>query len=282
MARSAAPNTTPPSPPSGSVGGFEALAVRGMTWWNTSSLAKRLVYGFVRYVSHTWIQAVISNRLQITGAEHVRGLQPERGVLLIGNHRTFWDMYVATSALTVEANFARRYYFPVRSRFFYTNPLGVLVNFAVSGGSMWPPISTGFDRTGRNAAALEELARVLDAPTTLAGIHPEGTRSKGADPLDLLPAKGGAGRVLQGCHPDVLVIPYFLTGLTNNFPREVLRNYRRPGNRGPAVRLVWGEPFRAGDVDRTVAPVVVARELLEGVRALGASLEPPPSDPPMV
>ncbi len=264
------------------MGAFEALAVRGMTWWNTSPLAKRVVYAFVRYVSHTWIQAVLSNRLQVTGAEHVRGLSPPRGVLLVGNHRTFWDMYVATSTLTVASDFARQFFFPVRARFFYTNPIGVLLNLAVSGGSMWPPIVGGFDRDGRNLRALEELARVLDAPATLAGIHPEGTRGTREDPLELLPAKGGAGRLLQACHPDVIVIPYFLTGVTNDFVREVIRNYRRPGRRGAAIRLVWGRPFRAGDVDRDASAVALARELLDQVRALGASLDPPPLDPPLL
>ena len=255
--------------PEEGLGRFEALAVRGMTRWNRSSTAKALVYLFVRYVSHTWIQAVTSRRLQIVGADHIIDLDPPRGVLLVANHRTFWDMYVATSVLAAHTDFARKFFFPVRSRFFYTHPLGVVVNFAVSGGSMWPPMASGFDRLGRSAASLEQLARTLDAPRTVAGIHPEGTRNRRSDLLDLLPAKGGAGRLIQACHPDTLVLPFFLSGLTDAFVVEVARNFRREGHRGPPIRIAFGAPIPAGDFPRDVAPLIVARQILERVRTLG-------------
>jgi len=264
-------------------GVFERLAVRALTRWNHSALAKRVVWWFVRSVSHTWIHASTRNRLRITGMEAVAALDPPRGVLLVANHRSFWDMYIATSVLTAHTGFAQSFYFPVRSAFFYSNPIGVLVNLLVAGGSMWPAMVRGFDRAGHNAAALEELARILDTPHRLAGIHPEGTRSKTADPMDFVPAKGGAGRLLLACHPDVVVIPLFLTGLSNDLPREIARNFRRPGRRGPAIRLAWGTPIRAGELQATGASAVeVARDLLDRCRRLGAAMAPPPSDPPQV
>lgn len=269
-----------PALPSEGLSAFEAFAVRALTRWNDSEAAKRLVYLFVRYVSHTWIQAVVSNRLQLHGADPLRALSPPRGVLLIGNHRTFWDMYIATSAIATLNDFARKFYYPVRSRFFYTHPLGFLVNLAVSGGSMWPPMASGFDRTGRSAASLQRLARVLDTPRTLAGIHPEGTRSHGPDPLELLPAKGGAGRLVLDCHPDVVVIPYFLCGVTNDFVREVIRNFSRPEHRGPPIQIAFGAPRPAGTLQREVAPIVIARELLEEVHGLGEALLRPDGGPP--
>ena len=64
-------------------------------------------------------------------------------------------------------------------------------------------------------------------------------------------------------------MPFFLQGLTNNFVDEVRRNFRRAGERGPPIVLVWGEPVRAGDLAGRGAPVVVARDLLERVRVLG-------------
>lgn len=253
----------------GELRGFERVAVPLLTAWNRSRVAKRLVYAFVRYVSHLWIQAVTRNRMRVLGAERITGLAPPRGVMLVANHRTFWDMYVATSMLETETSFIERLYFPVRSRFFYDNPVGVLVNGGVSGGSMWPPVFEGFGRQRLNATGLDLCAEVLADPGALVGIHPEGTRNKGADPLELLKARGGVGRVVQACHPDVVVVPFFMQGLTNDFLTEVRRNFRRAGHRGPPIVLVWGQPFRAGDLPRDVPPVVVARDLLERVRALG-------------
>ena len=249
--------------------GFERLSVPALTAWNRSVLAKRLVYAFVRYVSHVWIQAVTRRRMRVIGAERLARLTPTRGVLLVANHRTFWDMYVATSMLEMESSFIERLYFPVRARFFYDHPVGVLVNGLVSGGSMWPPMFEGFGRQGLNQSALDLCAEVLGEPGALVGIHPEGTRSRAADPLELLKARGGVGRVIQSCHEDVWVQPYFMQGLTNNFVAEVRRNFRAPGRRGPPIVLVWGEPVRVGDLRRDGPPLVLARELLERVRALG-------------
>ncbi len=249
--------------------GIERLTVPMLTSWNRSPLAKRLVYGFVRYVSHPWIQAAIGNRLVESGVDRVEGLRPPKGVLLVANHRTFWDMYVATSVLETHTDFIRSLYFPVRARFFYDHPLGVVVNGAVSGGSMWPPMFDGFGRQQMNLTGLQQCAHVLAEPGSLVGIHPEGTRSKQADPLDFLKARGGIGRVLQACDPDVVVLPYFLAGLTNDFVTEVRRNFRREGERGLPITLAWGEPVRVGDLDLDHPPIVVARELLEGIRELG-------------
>jgi 1-acyl-sn-glycerol-3-phosphate acyltransferase len=100
------------------------------------------------------------------------------------------------------------------------------------------------------------------------GIHPEGTRNPAPDPADLLPAKGGAGRIVLAAHPDVLVLPYFLTGLTDQLPREIARNFLPAGRRGPPVRLVFGEPVRVGDLDRAGTPREVSQRVLERVRAL--------------
>lgn len=252
--------------------GFERLAVPALGAWNRSPLAKRMVYLFVRYVSHTWIQGVTRNRMVVLGEDRVRGLDPPKGVLLVANHRTFWDMYVATSVLQTQTAFIERLYFPVRARFFYDHPVGMLVNGAVSGGSMWPPMFEGFGRQRLNQVGLEQCAHVLGERGSVVGIHPEGTRNKGPDPLQLLKARGGIGRVLKACHPDVLVLPYFLTGITNDLLGEVRRNFRAPGKRGPPIALHWGEPVRVGDLDLDPAPVVVARSLLETVRQLGQGI----------
>jgi 1-acyl-sn-glycerol-3-phosphate acyltransferase len=126
----------------------------------------------------------------------------------------------------------------------------------------------GFDRYGRNAAAIAAVVRSLDVPGTLVGVHPEGTRNKGSDPLQLLPAKGGAGRILQAVDPEVLVVPYFLSGLSNDLPRELAQNFLPARYRGPPIRISFGVPVRAGDLDRTGTPRDLSGRLLERIRAL--------------
>jgi 1-acyl-sn-glycerol-3-phosphate acyltransferase len=247
--------------------GFARIAVPLLGRWNTARGGQRAVMAFVRQVSHRWIQGAMSNRLVVVGEEHLVGLSPPRGVLMVANHRTFWDMYIATSVLGGRTSFIERLHFPVRSRFFYTNPLGVVINLAVAGGAMWPAMFGGFDRHGRNAAAIAAVVQSLSLPGTLVGVHPEGTRNKGDDPKRLLPAKGGAGRILQAAHPDVLVVPYFLCGVSNDLPREVVRNFLPAGRRGE-IRIAFGAPVRAGDLDRTGTPRDVSGRLLEMILAL--------------
>jgi hypothetical protein len=70
----------------------------------------------------------------------------------------------------------------------------------------------------------------------------------------------------------VLVVPYFLTGITNDLIGEVRRNFRREGERGPPIALAWGTPVRVGDLDLSPAPVVVSRTLLDEVRSLGQQI----------
>lgn len=250
--------------------GFVRFAVPLLGWWNTSPVTQRVVVGFARQVSQRWILGATANRLQVVHGERVDTLDPPRGVLLVGNHRTFWDMYVTTAVIGARTGFVRRLYFPVRSRFFYTNPLGVGINLAMAGGAMWPPMFDGFDRHGRNSAAIAAVTHGLDERGTLVGIHPEGTRNKGSDPQVLLRGRGGAGRMVQAVHPDVIVLPFHLSGLTGHLPRELVRNFLPAGRRGPPIRLVFGEPVRAGDLDRSASPRDLSEALLDRVRALGA------------
>lgn len=257
------------------MGTYERLVTQGLGWWNRTPASKRVVSLFVHHVSHRWIQLAVRPRLRLVGREHVETLETPRGLVLVGNHRTLWDLYIVTSVYTAIQPRVRDLYFPVRRRFFYTNPLGLLLNLAVSGGSMWPPMASGFDRQRRGAGAMVELARILDRPDALAGIHPEGTRNKRADALDLLPAKGGTGRLIQACHPEVVVLPFFLRGLSDNLPRELALNARGKG--GPPIELAFGPPCRAGDYDADAKPLVVARQALEQIRSAGHSLEEVPT-----
>lgn len=260
--------------------GFDRFAVSSITALNKNPVTKYLSYLFTRYVSHQWIQAVVGRRLQITGREHVETLDPSKGVLIVANHRTMWDLYVGCSTLLLLNDRRWRMYFPVKRTFFYTHPVGWLVNLGISAGGMWPPMTQTLDRQGHNAAGLVELTQVLAERGTLVGIHPEGTRNKSPDPLTFLRAKGGIGRVVKACDPEVLVLPFYMDGLSDSLKLEFQRGFARPGpGREPPLRQVWGKPFPVSTIDRTQPPKVIARDLLQRVHDLGSSLPPAQPDP---
>ena len=79
------------------------------------------------------------------------------------------------------------------------------------------------------------------------GIHPEGTRNKGADPYALLPGKPGLGRLVRSCHPDTLVLPFFVLGISNSVVTEVTRKLF-PSARKEPIRMHFGAPISCGDL----------------------------------
>ena len=84
-----------------------------------------------------------------------------------------------------------RIYFPVRTSFFYTRPLGVLMNLGIAGGAMWPPVFRDERKDRLNPIGVNQLVEVLHEAGSVVGLHPEGTRNHAADPCDLLPPARG-------------------------------------------------------------------------------------------
>ncbi len=260
--------------------GFERFAVASITAIHENPVPKYLSYLFTRYVSMQWILLVTGRRIELHGREHVEQLDPEKGILLVANHRTMWDMYVALSVWLTLNDRRWAMYFPVKRTFFYTHPVGWLVNLGISAGGMWPPMSQTLDRSGRNAAGLAELVKVLERPGTIVGIHPEGTRNKSGDPLTFLRPKGGLGRVVKACDPDVLVVPFYMDGLSDSLGLEFKRGFSPPGpGREPPIRLVFGPPEPVSSLDREQPAKVLSAQLLERVHGLGTSLPTPQPDP---
>ena len=54
-------------------------------------------------------------------------------------------------------------------------------------------------------------------------MHPEGTRGKGPDPYELLPAQPGVGKLALVGKP--VVIPAFILGLGNDIVEDVRLNF---------------------------------------------------------
>lgn len=250
----------PPMPREALVG-VERYVVPLLERINRSVGLKRALHAIIGRAD-SWFIAFITGRLwRVRHLERLTGLDAAHGVILVSNHRSFFDMYLCMSMIHMRTGRVKRAFFPVRSGFFYDRWLGALLNLAISGGSMWPPVFREEERRGLNRIGLEQLAAVL-GPGAFVGIHPEGRRGTGDDPYTLLPARNGVGRLVEACHPETVVLPYFILGLSNSFRREVTRNFRRRGRQGEPVRIRFGHPMRvaalreAGDANAITAQVM--------------------------
>jgi 1-acyl-sn-glycerol-3-phosphate acyltransferase len=232
--------------------------------------ARRLASLWRRRVIAPLITSLCARRLEIIGLEHLANITPERGVLLAANHRSFFDLFVVANCLHDHTRLAHSLYFPVRSRFWYDNPLGLLINAVGAGMGMFPPVFRAGEKRPITRRGLDLLALRLSSPGTVVGMHPEGTRSRGADPYRLLPAEQSFGRVaLLG---KATVIPAFVCGLSNSLLREIARRKRDDAK----ICVAFGPPvdlsdFYAADPERLRHQLAAGERVLSAIHALGAS-----------
>jgi 1-acyl-sn-glycerol-3-phosphate acyltransferase len=226
---------------------IERLATRFAEFANEDPRGKWLQTRFLRGVSYVWVRAVIARRILADGLEQIRALRPTRGVMLVSNHRSFFDQYAMLLACYMgPVPWAKRLYFPVRSNFFYDQPLGIMVNAAIAGGAMYPPIYRQAERRKLNDDALDRMVEIARQPGNVIGMHPEGTRGKGPDPYSFLPAQPGVGKLALVAQP--MVIPAFIHGLGNNVLEDVRANFTRQARGDRAVITVFGSPVDYTDL----------------------------------
>ena len=250
--------------------GFEKIAVALGESLNGNTATKDVLSGYARRVSYPFVRSLSRVRWKIFGLERMAELRPERGVILVSNHRSFFDMYVAAASIFHHGSFIDRLYFPVRSGFFYDHPLGPVINLLMSGHAMWPPMFRDDRRLQLNEIGLRQMAWALSRPGTVLGIHPEGARQRGDDPYVLGPARPGVGRLVEACHPDTLVLPFFILGLGNDLLRET--QIRLGLREGPDIRIHWGAAIRCGDLrEAETGPAAIAENLLQIVHELGSA-----------
>lgn len=251
----------------------ERTALALCTYINTNPNAKAMQTAFHRQVGTRWIRAAIGHRLRFSGLEHVVGLNPDRGVLLCANHRSFFDQYVLMTVLYEHAGWPRRCYFPVRANFFYEEWGGIVVNGVIGGFAMWPPIFRQRDsaHADLNKQALDEICEFIREPGTIVGMHPEGTRGKGPDPYALLHAQPGVGTVVMRARP--IVLPVFINGLGNELLRELTSRFDAQSPSERPINCVFGAPVDFGELlegkPRPAQYKRVADRILEAIRALG-------------
>ena len=226
---------------------MEKLALRFGQLANEDPRGKWLQRQWLRRVSYVWVRAVIANRMFVEGLDDLIAMRPETGVMFVANHRSFFDQYCMLLACFMgEVPWARHLYFPVRSNFFYDQPLGVFVNAAVAGGAMYPPIYRQSERRALNDGALDKMVEILSQPGNVLGMHPEGTRGKGPDPYEFLPAQPGVGKLALVGKP--VVVPAFILGLGNNFLADIRLNFTKQARRDHAVITVFGPPIDYSDL----------------------------------
>jgi 1-acyl-sn-glycerol-3-phosphate acyltransferase len=187
-----------------------------------------------------WIQISTYNLMRVYGLEHVEALDTSKPILLVANHRSFFDMYVVSTTLFRKTPWRKQLFFPVRGRFYYQNPVGMFVNLIMGWWSMYPPFFvTGRDPLPEKRAfdkySMRRLAQLCrEGAGNVIGFHPEGTRNKDDDPYTFLRPQPGVGRLIKDANPQVL--PVFIAGLGNNLPKQVLGNWFG----GDKIRIHFG------------------------------------------
>ena len=187
-----------------------------------------------------WIHLSTYNIMNVYGLEHVEAAAHDRPLLLVANHRSFFDMYAVSTVLFYRTTWPKRLFFPVRGRFFYQSPLGLLVNLIMGWWSMYPPFFATGDHPIPEKRAFDKFS--FEVLTSLArsgagniiGFHPEGTRNKSDDPYSYLRAQPGVGKLIMEARPQV--IPVFIGGLCNSLSKQVARNW----NREEVIRIHFG------------------------------------------
>jgi 1-acyl-sn-glycerol-3-phosphate acyltransferase len=218
---------------------FERFAFR-LTWRMNRGAWKRFWTFCQRTLGAGWIHVSTYNLMRVSGHEHVEAASRERPLLLVANHRSFFDMYVVSTVLFRGTSWRKQLFFPVRGRFFYDTLGGLFVNLLMGWWSMFPPFFAGGDNPKTEQREFDKFSMRLlaslarEGAGNVIGFHPEGTRNKAADPYSYLRPQPGVGKLIKDARPQV--VPVFIAGLGNDLPKQVLGNWRG----GEAVRVRFG------------------------------------------
>lgn len=185
-----------------------------------------------------------SQRLHIFGREHIAHLNKHSRILLVANHRSFFDFFMVSFVIYYKTKLPKRILFPTRAEFFYDHPLGPVVNLSMSAMRMFPPVMRDKKKARFNHYAMARCAEELAIPGTVLGVHPEGRRNKGEDPYDLLPAQAGVGKM--ALETSANVIPIYVHGISNALGREFMKNWLSP--KAAPIDVVFGPEVDLSDL----------------------------------
>ena len=194
-----------------------------------------------RHFGSLWIFISTYNLMNVRGLENVERTDVERPLILVANHRSFFDMYTVSSVLFRRTTRPITLFFPVRAKFFYDSPVGWFVNFVMGWWAMYPPFFREEKEANKRVFdkfSVRELIHICRfGRGHVIGFHPEGKRNRSGDPYSFLPAQPGIGKVIYEAQPQV--VPVFITGLRNELGKQVLGNWTG----GERVRIWFGEPI---------------------------------------
>lgn len=250
-----------PSMPQSELRLFEKAAVPLLEAVNRRPGITKAIHATLGKLNGKAILVGLRHLLQPHNLAVLDAISAPNGLILVSNHRSFMDMFVISSYVTFRTKLMTSLFFPVRHNFFYTNPLGVLVNFAASGGTMWPPVFRDERRRVLNPVGFQQMAAAL-GPGVVVGLHPEGKRSKDPDPYTFLPLKPGLGLLLKEVSADVRVLPCFITGLSSDIAAEFGRNRKPAGQRGAPIRIHFGQALVAGELRKQTQDAAALTELV--------------------
>lgn len=224
-----------------------------------------------RHIGSLWIYLATYNLMNVFGVENIEKTDVDKPLLLVANHRSFFDMYTVSSVLFRRTKRPITLFFPVRAKFFYTNPLGWFVNLAMGWWAMYPPFFREEKETKKREFDKFSMRRLVQICSVgrgnIIGFHPEGKRNFSASPYEFLPAQPGIGKVIYSAQPQV--IPIFITGLSNNLPKQISGNWTG----GEKIRIWFGEPLDLSKFyaksDRLRTHKEIADFLMTKIAALG-------------
>lgn len=200
---------------------------------------KRLMTFCQRHIGSLWIKIATYNLMNVFGIENVERTDATRPLLLVANHRSYFDLYTVSSVLFRQTTRSIKLFFPVRAKFFYDNPLGWIVNFVMGWFSMYPPFFRESGEVEKRQFDKYSVRRLIQLASEgqghIIGFHPEGKRNLTGGTYDLLPAQPGIGKVVYVARPQV--IPVFIAGLGNDLPKQIMGNWTG----GEKVRIWFGE-----------------------------------------
>ncbi|HEY0379069.1 MAG TPA: lysophospholipid acyltransferase family protein [Pyrinomonadaceae bacterium] len=223
-----------------------------------------------RHVGSRWIQVATYNLMNVYGLEHVEATDASRPLLLVANHRSFFDMYTVSSVLFRRTKRPMKLFFPVRARFFYESFVGVMINFLAGWWSMYPPIfaEEAPEKRAFDKFSIRRLTELCSQGRAhVIGFHPEGTRNLNSDPYSYLRAQPGVGKLIKEARPQV--VPVFIAGLGNKALRQIMGNWRG----GEPIRIHFGPQLDLSDFfarpDRVRTYKEIADFLMSKVAELG-------------
>ena len=231
--------------------------------------------GILRNISVWWGKVFTCSILhKVTGhrwfhlhEERLSSISEKSPILVVSNHRTFFDMYVGITALRYLSGYklGAPSVFPVRSPFFYDHPFGIILNLIASGGCMWPPVFRDQRRSELNPVSTEKMKELLKQEGVCFGFHPEGRRSKNLDIYTLEPPKKGVGQLIEDANDQLVVIPLFISGLSGDAKNEWSLRQKDKAQSHP-LRFYWGQPRLANSYQGST--LAIAQEVHQEIQDL--------------